>query len=101
MPVEVNDKRDVSGQKAPETKMPSPGEVASVEYGTNTTQAVRALDRPATRRRKLLLVVLGAVGLVVVCVLGIPWIHQTLTTVSTDDAYVNSHVTFAAPRVGG
>jgi membrane fusion protein (multidrug efflux system) len=49
----------------------------------------------------LLLVVLAAVGLVVVCVLGIPSIRQTLATVSTDDAYVNSHVTFVAPRVGG
>jgi membrane fusion protein, multidrug efflux system len=32
---------------------------------------------------------------------GIPWIRLTLTTVSTDDAFVNSHVTFVAPRVQG
>ena len=31
----------------------------------------------------------------------IPWIKTALNTVSTDDAYVNSHVTFVAPRVMG
>ncbi len=31
----------------------------------------------------------------------IPWIITALNTVSTDDAYVNSHVTFVAPRVAG
>src|SRR5262249_36187226 len=32
---------------------------------------------------------------------GIPWIVTAFTTVSTDDAFVNSHVTFVAPRVAG
>ena len=32
---------------------------------------------------------------------GIPWVQTTLDTVSTDDAYVNSHVTFVAARVRG
>jgi membrane fusion protein (multidrug efflux system) len=32
---------------------------------------------------------------------GIPWIRLTLTTVSTDDAFVNGHVTFVAARVHG
>ena len=32
---------------------------------------------------------------------GIPWVELTLNTVSTDDAYVNGHVTFVAARVGG
>src|SRR5262245_44937811 len=31
----------------------------------------------------------------------VPWIQRTLSTVSTDDAYVNGHVTFVAPRVAG
>jgi membrane fusion protein (multidrug efflux system) len=31
----------------------------------------------------------------------IPWIRFTLSTVSTDDAFVNGHVTFVAPRVRG
>jgi hypothetical protein len=32
---------------------------------------------------------------------GVPWIQHSLSTVSTDDAYVNSYVTFVAPRVSG
>jgi membrane fusion protein (multidrug efflux system) len=32
---------------------------------------------------------------------GIPWVQQMLSTVSTDDAYVNGHVTFVAARVPG
>ncbi|MBX3389450.1 MAG: HlyD family secretion protein [Phycisphaeraceae bacterium] len=30
-----------------------------------------------------------------------PWVRRMLHTVSTDDAYVNGHVTFVAPRVPG
>lgn len=33
--------------------------------------------------------------------IGIPWIRESLNTVSTDDAYVNGHVTLVAPRVNG
>jgi membrane fusion protein (multidrug efflux system) len=32
---------------------------------------------------------------------GIPWVIKSLNTISTDDAYVNGHVTFVAPRVAG
>jgi membrane fusion protein (multidrug efflux system) len=45
-----------------------------------------------------------AIGIVValaVIAAAIPWLIETLTTVSTDDAYVNGHVTFVAPRVAG
>ena len=45
--------------------------------------------------------VLGALILAAVSILGIPWIRLALNTVSTDDAYVNGHVTFVAPRVSG
>jgi membrane fusion protein (multidrug efflux system) len=31
----------------------------------------------------------------------VPWVITALNTVSTDDAYVNGHVTFVAPRVYG
>jgi membrane fusion protein (multidrug efflux system) len=34
-------------------------------------------------------------------VFGVPWVRLALKTVSTDDAYVNGHVTFVAPRVSG
>src|SRR5262249_41178594 len=53
-----------------------------------------------TRRQMLLAGVLGAV-VIVAAVFGIPWIRFALSTVSTDDAFVNGHVTFVAPRVHG
>jgi membrane fusion protein (multidrug efflux system) len=31
----------------------------------------------------------------------VPWLFTALNTVSTDDAYINGHVTFVAPRVYG
>jgi len=45
-------------------------------------------------------------GIIVLAVAGgaylmIPWILITFTTISTNDAYVNGHVTFVAPRVAG
>ena len=57
--------------------------------------------RKTAWKRKLLAGVLGVVVLAVLVVFGIPWIEAMLSTVSTDDAYVNGHVTFVAPRVPG
>src|SRR6516164_6161220 len=56
---------------------------------------------PVHRHRKWLLCVgivaaLGAAGYFLV-----PWVNTALNTVSTDDAYVNGHVTMVAPRVSG
>lgn len=45
--------------------------------------------------------VVGLILLAGVAAIGIPWLRDALTTVSTDDAYVNGHVTFVAPRVSG
>jgi membrane fusion protein, multidrug efflux system len=44
---------------------------------------------------------LGGVLLPVALLAGVPWVRKSLNTVSTDDAYVNGHVTLVAPRVGG
>src|SRR5262249_28025517 len=41
------------------------------------------------------------IGLAVAGYFLVPWIVTMLSTVSTDDAYVNGHVTFVAPRVAG
>jgi membrane fusion protein (multidrug efflux system) len=55
----------------------------------------------AAKRKKLLLGAIGVLVVIAALVFGIPWIQQTFNTVSTDDAYVNGHVTFVAPRVPG
>jgi membrane fusion protein, multidrug efflux system len=53
------------------------------------------------QRRRLLMAALAAVVLAIVAWFGVPWVKLILTTVSTDDAYVNGHVTFVAARVPG
>jgi membrane fusion protein (multidrug efflux system) len=59
-------------------------------------------EKPKAGSRRNML--LGAAGLLILAGalwFGIPWVQTTLTTVSTDDAYVNGHVTFVAARVKG
>lgn len=52
-------------------------------------------------RKKAIFYGLGLVALAAACYVGIPWLLLVFTTVSTDDAYVNSHVTLVGPRVSG
>ena len=102
MPVEITEKQDVNREKeAGRVETRSPGEGVSIEHETKSSQTVPPPGRQSKRKRRLLLGVLGALILVAAGVFGIPWIRLMLNTVSTDDAYVNGHVTFVAPRVSG
>jgi membrane fusion protein (multidrug efflux system) len=56
--------------------------------------------RPAHRRRWWP-IALGVLVAALLIFVGIPRLLHALNTVSTDDAYVNSYVTFVAPRVTG
>ena len=56
---------------------------------------------PGHRYRKWLLLAGTVAALVVGGFFLVPWVDTALNTVSTDDAYVNGHVTFVAPRVPG
>ncbi len=56
---------------------------------------------PSHRLRKWLILAVVAAGLAVGVWFLIPWVVTALNTVSTDDAYVNGHITFVAPRVAG
>ena len=62
------------------------------------TPTVGAPTRPW---RKWLVLTGVVVGLVGGGYFLIPYVETMLSTVSTDDAYVNGHVTFVAPRVAG
>jgi membrane fusion protein (multidrug efflux system) len=72
--------------------------------GAPHSAAPVAAPAPAVNRRSWLRWVLGLAGLLLVAAgmvyLG-PSVMRALFTVSTDDAYVNGHVTFVAPRVAG
>ncbi len=60
-------------------------------------------NRPQRQRllKRLLIGAVAAFVLGIAAALAVPWIKETLNTVSTDDAYVNGHVTSAAARVPG
>jgi membrane fusion protein (multidrug efflux system) len=60
--------------------------------------AERPAAAPERHRWRL---ILGIAAAVLIVFVGIPYIRHVLHTVSTDDAYVNSYVTFVAPRVSG
>lgn len=86
---------------------PSPSHVLAeppqAPKAVETRVAGEAASSPAPHeigRRKWPWIV-GLVALAAGVAFGVPWVRETLTTVSTDDAYVNSHVTFVAARVSG
>ena len=66
-----------------------------------TAGAVLPEKQKPTGRRKMLLGAAGVVILAAALWFGVPWVQTALNTVSTDDAYVNGHVTFVAARVQG
>src|ERR1700677_3759611 len=86
---------------------PAANRAASAAQDATSTQTppesrpVPQESRKATGKRKLLAGVLGVAVLAILLVYGIPWVKEMLNTASTDDAYVNGHVTFVAPPVGG
>jgi len=63
--------------------------------------SVSSQDQKPKRRRNMLFGAAGVLVLAAALWFGIPWVQMTLNTVSTDDAYVNGHVTFVAARVKG
>ena len=56
---------------------------------------------PVHRYRKWLLLAGALAALAAGGNFLVPWVNTALSTVSTEDAYVNGHVTFVAPRVSG
>jgi len=100
MPVEMSEKQAANGSEASRGGAPPTNEGVSAEPEVKASQ-IPPPGKKFTRKRRLLIGVVGALVLAGVLVLGIPWIEQIFSTVSTDDAYVNGHVTFVAPRVAG
>src|SRR5262245_33121997 len=75
-----------------------------IEHPTSPAPApapVAAAATPQVPRRRWWLWLLCIAAIAAAAVAGRPWVIETLNTVSTDDAYVNSHVTFVAARVSG
>ena len=95
---------DQGSERTGQGSEPSPAPPADAAPGPDTpanSEAAPQQSPGATRRRKLLIG--GAGGLVLLggLAFGIPSIVEAFNTVSTDDAFVNGHVTFVAARVRG
>ncbi len=95
----AGDNELIQNDTSPEAHGGSP-----VEHADKSEQACPS-SRPVKptnhRKRRLVIGTVGALVLAAVLIFGVPWLRLTLNTVSTDDAYVNGHVTLVAARVGG
>ena len=85
-----------------ETKPSGEPKPAPPQQSKAPASGPKAQAQPAARfKRPSLKLLIGGLVALVVLIVGVPRILHGLNTVSTDDAYVNSHVTFVAPRVSG
>src|SRR6516162_11040639 len=96
-------KGEPSSIEAPATSKPraAPDRDAKSPHTDPASKPVPPGTQRSTRRRSLLLGALGVLVLAAALWFGIPYILLTLSTVSTDDAFVNGHATFVAARVHG
>ncbi len=78
---------------------PIPPSTDTVTQPSQPAASASPKNRGALRRWRSWII--GGAVVLVALIAGVPWIRQLLSTVSTDDAYVNGHVTFVAPRVAG
>jgi membrane fusion protein (multidrug efflux system) len=82
-----------------ETTLEPPQEVVKTDG-----QKRRATDRPTApqvpNKKRRMIVIGGAAGLVIAAVL-VPWIYSAFTHESTDDAFIDTHVSNIAARVAG
>src|SRR5438067_11830738 len=81
------------------TRSPEPVPPTSPAHQVGTTMP--GSPSPARPARKWWLWAVLGVGLAIGAWFVFPWLKLVFTTISTDDAYVNSHVTFVAARVPG
>jgi membrane fusion protein (multidrug efflux system) len=82
--------------KTSPSRSPDPSDAPTNEKVTSSSDSAA---KPKQKHR--LRIWVAAIAAILLVVFGVPWIQHSLNTVSTDDAYVNSYVTFVAPRVSG
>ena len=94
MPIPEKDRRGPTNTETPASAPPAAPAAHGEGPGAVATQ-------PARSGSRWWIWVVGVVLLAAGAVIGVPWVIRAWNTVSTDDAYVNGHVTFVAPRVSG
>ena len=83
-----------------EETAPAPPEPAAAPSAAAPSPAPKGSIPPTARRFSLKWIV-GLAVVAIALLLALPKLLHALHTESTDDAYVNSYVTFVAPRVSG
>src|SRR5580693_5847196 len=95
----------IEKSRAPSIEPPATGNTDASDNRDTAPPRVDPGSKPASNQRftprRLLLIGVASAAVIAAAVFGIPWIRFALSTVSTDDAFVNGHVTFVAPRVRG
>jgi hypothetical protein len=90
-----------------EASSPEPAKESLRQMGVSAPKSegnVQIAQSPTAKlaeKRPLWMWIGGGVLVVLALIKAIPWVVTAVKTVSTDDAYVNGHVTFVAPRVAG
>jgi membrane fusion protein (multidrug efflux system) len=84
------------------TQPTKPSEPAApVSVSPASTEAPAAAPGQPRHSRRWLKWLIALIVLIAILIIGTPHVIESLNSVSTDDAFVNGHVTFAAPRVPG
>jgi membrane fusion protein, multidrug efflux system len=100
MAEQSNEPTPSDAQQTANGDAPAAADAGSARTSPESRTMKQGPQKNAARKRKILIGI-GIVVLVLLLIFGVPWIERTLDTVSTDDAFVNGHVTFVAPRVAG
>jgi membrane fusion protein (multidrug efflux system) len=95
------EKQDADKDRSSRDSAPGAEDGVSVEQPTEFAQTAPLTTDRRPWKQRIAFGLLGALVLAAALIFGVPWIRLTLNTVSTDDAYVNGHVTFVAARVSG
>jgi membrane fusion protein, multidrug efflux system len=87
-------------------RFPVDSQVVADPGGTRlTSEGHPAFPKPSKPRRHWIRwIVIGTIAAAVLgagLYWGVPWVKYELETVSTDDAFVSSHITYVSPRVEG
>ena len=78
------------------------GQIEVSELRSGTTPPIPQAPAPnLAEKRPLWIWAVSGLVFAVALIEAVPWLVSSFRTVSTDDAYVNGHVTFVAPRIDG
>ncbi|MEN0072966.1 MAG: HlyD family secretion protein [Paracraurococcus sp.] len=100
---EVEDRRDQISRPRSDAPSPAPGRAPPQERPPREDPAEEkgGEDKPASPRHRRLLVAAGLLAAVLVLAGGAYWWWQASHWESTDDAFLEAHVTRVAPQVSG